>query len=99
MKSIQEVVYLKNTFLEYIREFNMENRLDDRIDRSIRDLLHSAQQYRYYASDLNKKVNADETLEEYIRCTEDTFGLEHADLLSMSSDALTGYVARLDALW
>ncbi|MGX1082507.1 hypothetical protein [Bacillus licheniformis] len=40
-----------------------------------------------------------ETPREFIRCSEAEFGLNKADLESMSEDELSSYIEHLDYLW
>lgn len=84
---------------ESIFSIDMNKRLDDKINASITQLLESVGKYEYSVSDLTEKVNSEETLEEYIRDTENHFGLPRKELTSMSSAKLTAYVGYLDTFW
>lgn len=84
---------------ESILSIDMNARLDNKIDANINQLIENAGSYQYSVADLNKKVNDEETLEEYIRDTEHEFGLEKRELSNLTSQDLTSYVAYLDSLW
>lgn len=78
-------------------------KLDNKIDSAISSLVKIAEstnsQYGYTREDLSKKVNDDETLEEYIRDTEETFNLARKELEALSDFELNEYVKFLDGLW
>ena len=90
---------------ENVQGMNIDwnNRLDKKLDNAVSSLLEKTVGYGvadvYTLEDLNKKVNNDETLEEYIRDTEKTFNLERKDLQAMSDKELNSYVQYLDSLW
>lgn len=75
--------------------------LDNRIDAKINEILKLANesQYSYTMKDLNKSVNSEETLLEYIRDTEHEFNLPLKELESLSNKELNEYVSKLDQLW
>ncbi|MFP3840319.1 hypothetical protein U5N22_08685 [Bacillus safensis] len=50
-------------------------------------------------STLVKTSSNPETLRDFIRSSEDQFGLDSADLESMSEKELTDYIEHLDYLW
>lgn len=82
---------ISNDFLE---------RIDDRIDAMINDILNEAAvAYNYTVADLDSKVNTEQTLREYIRDTEMEFGQASADIESMSAEALNNYIKKLDTFW
>ena len=78
---------------------NMETRLDNKIGDEINRVSSLVTEYNYTVADLNAAVNSEETLLDYVRDTEDTFGLEHADLYKFEQDALNDYLRYLDSLW
>lgn len=77
------------------------NRLDDRINLSIKEILKlvSESQYLYTIDDLHKLVNSEETLLEYIRDTEHEFSLPRKELESLGVKELNEYIYKLDQLW
>lgn len=82
---------ISNDFLE---------RIDDRIDAMINDILNEAAvAYNYTVADLDSKVNTEQTLREYIRDTEMEFGQASADIESMSAEELNNYIKKLDTFW
>lgn len=85
--------------LENISSEQIINKLDDKIDNQINSLLALGNGYHYTIADLNKKVNEDETLEEYIRDTEESFSLPKKELTVLSEDELNSYVKKLDSYW
>ena len=85
--------------LENISSEQIINKLDDKIDNQINSLLALGNSYHYTIADLNKKVNEDETLEEYIRDTEESFSLPKKELTVLSEDELNSYVKKLDSYW
>ena len=84
---------------ESILSIDMNARLDNKIDTNINQLIENAGSYQYSVDDLGKKVNDEETLEEYIRDTECEFNLPKKSLNNLSVQELTNYVAYLDSLW
>lgn len=74
-------------------------RLDDKIDKSINDLIYLSGKTVYTITDLDSKVNADETLREYIRNTEKEFMKKRADIDDMDDAELNTYIDYLDSLW
>lgn len=73
-------------------------RLDSKIDNAIQLLLKSATKCNFHITDLDKKVNEEETLREYLVESEKFFGLPHK--ASFSSDKeLCIYVDYIDNLW
>ncbi len=85
--------------MDAFSDIDWNQRLDDKIDTSIKEMLQLAEKTAYITEDLDKKVNAEETLREYIRDTESTFSLEKKDVDSMTSVELNAYVDYLDSLW
>ena len=76
------------------------NRLDGKFNALIDNILgEAATEYNYTHNDLDKKVNSDQTLREYIRDTELEFEREPAAIDEMSDEKLNNYVKQLDALW
>lgn len=69
----------------------------DKIEKYVRKFL--LPHYTYTISDLNKKINDEETLMEYIRDTENTFELEKVDVENLCDSELNMYIAKLDLMW
>lgn len=76
-------------------DFN--ERLDNKINDSIQ-LLLNAHKVEYSLTDLDKKVNDEETLREYLADSEKYFGLEHKKSF-VSTLELNNYVDFIDDLW
>lgn len=55
--------------------------------------------YSYTHEDLNKKINEDETLLEFIRDSEIAFGLDEADLDQMTEEELNMYILKFDTMY
>ncbi len=85
--------------LENINSEQIISKLDDKIDSQINSLLAINNNYDYTIADLSKKVNEDETLEEYIRDTEESFSLPRRELSILSDNELNSYVKKLDSYW
>lgn len=72
-------------------------RLDKHVCNKIDEYLEKHDpKYNYSLDDLNKKVNDDETLLEYIRDSEKEFGLEEKKL---TDENLNSYIKKLDIFW
>ena len=48
---------------------------------------------------MNKKINEDETLLEFIRDSEIAFGLDEVDLDQMTTEELNMYILKLDTMY
>lgn len=75
------------------------HRAEKQLDVDIREQLVKAVKKTFSVSDLDKPVNDEETLREYITDSEDEFSLPHALLDWMTTEELTAYVDRLDEYW
>jgi protein associated with RNAse G/E len=74
--------------------------LDNKLDSAISELLQQRERNYYTLEDLDKAVNSSgETLREYIRDSEDEFGLSKKDLTKITTKKLNSYVNYLDSLW
>lgn len=69
--------------------------MDRYVLRKIDEFLNSSS-FGYTLADLNKKVNEEETLLEYIRDSEREFGLPRKEL---TDENINPYIKRLDILW
>lgn len=85
--------------MDAFSNIDWNKRLDDKIDKSIKELIQLSGKTAYTITDLDSKVNADETLREYIRNTEKEFMKERADIDNMVDSELNTYINYLDSLW
>jgi len=54
---------------------------------------------QYTSEDMNKQVNENETLLQFIRNTEKEFGMNVANLESMTDNEFNDYINFLDEMW
>ena len=75
--------------------------LDKYISKEIENYLKTNElpNYSYTHEDLNKKINEDETLLEFIRDSEITFSLDEVDLDQMTEEELNMYILKLDTMY
>lgn len=75
--------------------------LDKYISKEIENYLkmNVLPNYSYTHEDLNKKINEDETLLEFIRDSEMTFSLDEVDLDQMTEEELNMYILKLDTMY
>lgn len=75
--------------------------LDKYISKKIENYLKTnvLPNYSYTHEDLNKKINEDETLLEFIRDSEITFSLDEVDLDQMTEEELNMYILKLDTMY
>lgn len=75
--------------------------LDKYISKEIENYLKTnvLPNYSYTHEDLNKKINEDETLLEFIRDSEITFSLDEVDLDQMTEEELNMYILKLDTMY
>lgn len=75
--------------------------LDKYISKEIENYLKTnvLPNYSYTHEDLNKKINEDETLLEFIRDSEIAFGLDEVDLDQMTTEELNMYILKLDTMY
>ena len=75
--------------------------LDKYISKEIENYLkmNVLPNYSYTHEDLNKKINEDETLLEFIRDSEMTFSLDEVDLDQMTTEELNMYILKLDTMY
>ena len=77
----------------------MNSFFDDKLNSAITKLKAMSNYTRYTVKDLDKLVNNEETLREYIRNTEKEFSLEQKMLDNISDNELNDYVTHLDLRW
>ena len=75
----------------------LDKYIDEKIEQYIRD--NVLPNLNYTHDDLNKMVNDDETLLEFIRDSEFIFSFDEVDLDQMSDDELNMYIAKLDMMY
>ena len=75
--------------------------LDKYISKEIENYLKTnvLANYSYTHEDLNKKINEDETLLEFIRDSEIAFSLDEVDLDQMTTEELNMYILKLDTMY
>lgn len=75
--------------------------LDKYISKEIENYLKTnvLPNYSYTHEDLNKKINEDETLLEFIRDSEIAFSLDEVDLDKMITEELNMYILKLDTMY
>lgn len=75
--------------------------LDKYISKEIENYLKTnvLHNYSYTHEDLNKKINEDETLLEFIRDSEIAFSLDEVNLDQMTTEELNMYILKLDTMY
>lgn len=75
--------------------------LDKYISKEIENYLKTnvLPNHSYTHEDLNKKINEDETLLEFIRDSEIAFSLDEVDLDQMTTEELNMYILKLDTMY
>lgn len=76
---------------------NLSNKVNNKIEKAVDEGICFS--YTYTHADLTSMVNEEETLEEYIRDSEEEFDLPTCNLLNLSLEELNSYIKRLDSLW
>lgn len=92
-----------------MREFYTSAQANARLDRMVcrtfeKSLQEAAKEMiqlgeGYSVEDLNQRINEEQTLAEFIRDSEETFGLEKRDLSGLSPAELNSYILKLDLIW
>lgn len=85
--------------LEDLNSFDIVDRIDSKIDEAIQSVMALNAEYSYTTDDLDKLINDEETLREYIADTEETFNLPKIQLEQLSTEELNKYIKELDERW
>ena len=85
--------------LEDLNSFDIVDRIDSKIDEAIQSVMALNAEYNYTTDDLDKLINDEETLREYIADTEETFNLPKIQLEQLSTEELNKYIKELDERW
>ena len=75
----------------------LDNHVNTKIDTYLREYVLS--NYNYTKDDLYYYINDSETLLDYIRDSEDRFGLDKCDTEKISVTELNYYIMKLDLMW
>ena len=86
---------------KYLTSEEANAALDKYISKEIENYMKAnvLPNYSYTHEDLNKQINEDETLIEFIRNSELVFSLDEADLAQMTTEELNMYIAKLDVMY
>ena len=86
---------------KYLTSEEANAALDKYISKEIENYMKTnvLPNYSYTHEDLNKQINEDETLIEFIRNSELVFSLDEADLAQMTTEELNMYIAKLDVMY
>lgn len=72
--------------------------MDDFFNERLQEVMNMQGEDMFTLQDLDKPVNDDETLREYLQDGEKEFGV-HIDWDGLTDDMLNAYVKEIDALW
>lgn len=85
--------------LEALNSIDIVDKLDTKINDAIENIISTKADYNYTLADLDKKINDEETLREYIADSEETFYLPKVSVDDLTNEELNNYVKQLDKRW